>query len=93
MMSKDIDKFSFPEEKAFIEAVAKDCIASMDDETKAFLLDPSNDGMHHFGYGLYIRNTYIHVRKEGMPTLPGPVIADDLSGAILDRILEILREG
>ena len=87
------EKFPFPEEKTFIDAVANDCVANMSDETKSFLLDPANKCMHHFGYGLYIRNTYIYVRKEGIPELPYPVIADDMSGAILERIIELLREG
>lgn len=86
------DMFPYPEEKEFIEAVAQDCIANMNDEIRAFLMDPANESLHHFGFGLYIRNTYIHVRKDGMPPLPGPVSADALSGVILDRIIEILRE-
>ena len=73
-------------EEEFIETVANDCIKKMSEEDIQCLRDNPDPLDHHTGYGVYIRNHYIHRAK-----LPFPAMADKLSNAIITRIMEILN--
>ncbi len=65
----------------FIEEVANKEINSMNEkEKKSFLGKPQ---YQHFGYGLYLRNKYIHGKKFDMR-----IDADGMSHQIFDRIVE-----
>ena len=80
-------KVSDMSEKEFIEHVANACIGHMSEEDKQCFRDNPNSDFHHFGYGAYIRNNYIYNKKLSF----GPFIADDLSNAIIERIIAIIN--
>ncbi len=74
--------------QAFIEDVARKCIADMTEEDKqAFRNDPDPSN-YHFGYGMYIRNNYL--RGKELP-IEFTFDADRMSGLILERIIELVK--
>ncbi len=75
-------------EEEFIDYVANDCISNMSEEDKQCFIDDKDPISYHFGYGTYIRNTYIYNNKLSFM----PLIADDLSHAIIERIIAIINE-
>ena len=75
----------------FIRKVASDCIQELNDSEKEYLLNHPQYFQHHFGYGLYIRNNYIHNRdfsEAGFWEHP-----DNLSREIFEEIISVLRSG
>lgn len=91
MSSIKNQKISITNEEEFIESVAAKCIAKLSEEDKKVLIDNPDPSVHHFGYGLYIRNKYLHGKNLPMSVQFYP--KDDLSSMILERIIEILKEG
>lgn len=73
----------------FIEYVANDCISHMSEEDKQCFRDDKDPISYHFGYGTYIRNNYIYNNKLSFM----PLIADNLSTDILERIIGIINGG
>lgn len=69
-----------------VREIAKIEFASMDDEDKEYYLNHPDYYEHHFDYGMYLRNKYIHNKIEGA------VIADNMSHHIFDKIIELLRK-
>ena len=86
-MKKDFSKIDNEEE--FVEAVARDCIEHLSEKDKQCFRDNRDPYDYHTGYGMYIRNHYIHGKKLGFICL----MADDLSHEIIVRIIEILNPG
>lgn len=77
-----IDYKSNWSEEEYIEAVAIECIDRLSEEDKIQLCKTPCSGLYHFGYGLYIRNNYIH--NKNLPFFCDP---DSLSGEIITKIL------
>ena len=81
------DPIANMDEDEFIDYVANDCIANMSEEDKQCFKENKDPYDHHFGYGMYIRNTYIHGKN-----LPFYVLqADSLSHSILEKIISIIN--
>ena len=74
--------------QAFIEDVARKCIADMTEEEKQTFMDDPDPLNYHFGYGMYIRNKYLRGKE-----LPIEFIydADRMSGQILEKIIELVK--
>ena len=67
--------------------IALDCVRNMTDEDCSLIKEKGEIPMYHFGYGMYVRNRYIHpsvVHRHLM------FIADDLSSTVEDYIYAIL---
>lgn len=75
-------------EDEFVKAVAKDCIKSLSEEEKDYIRNNPDDD-YHFGYGMYIRNHYIHGKELAFNFFH----ADDLSGEIMQTIIDSLCQG
>ncbi len=78
------EKITAKTREDFISFVVKDCLANLPEDQKDYLVSyPAI--MHHFGYGMYIRNRYIHNKdfsEAGFYDNP-----DDLSGDIVEQII------
>ena len=83
---KGIPDFEKEQEK-FIEETVEACLTELSDEDKKDLLDNPDPIDHHFGYGMYIRNHYIHDKDLKFPVDS----ADYLSAEILERIIRKLQ--
>ncbi|MCD7839098.1 MAG: hypothetical protein LUG46_00570 [Erysipelotrichaceae bacterium] len=66
------------------ESIAREVIFDLSDENKDIMLEEPEYWKYHFSLGLYIRNKYIYGKMED-------VDADDVSGEILECIIEILK--
>lgn len=75
-------------EQEFIEQTVEDAYSKLTEEDKQTLLKHPEPVDHHFGYGMYIRNHYIHGKELSFPAL----FADDLSAAIVERIIKKVQE-
>lgn len=75
------------DEAEFIDCVAKDCLDHMTEKDKQIFRENRDSSDYHFGYGMFIRNKYIHTRE--LP--PWAWSYDDLSGEIIDRIISCLN--
>ena len=72
------------EHDKFVADTVNDAISKLTDADKKELLEHPDPVDHHFGYGMYIRNHYIHGKE-----LPFPVaFADDSSTEIVDEIIK-----
>ena len=78
----------YEEKDKFVERVAKECIAEMKDEDRAYFIGNPDPYEFHFGYGMYIRNKYIHGKN--LPFFYG--MADDLSHEIIVKIIELVNQ-
>ena len=84
---KGIPDFDLEHEK-FVNETASDAISKLSKEDKKALLDNPDPIYHHFGYGMYIRNRYIHNKELRFPV----VFKDDLSSEIVEEIIRRLQE-
>ena len=76
------------EKNEFVEKVARECIEEMTDEVRIHFIGNPDPYRFHFGYGMYIRNKYIHGKKLDF-TFFHP---DDLSHEIIEKIIEIVNQ-
>ena len=65
--------------------IAKKEVRKMSNEDKEFYLNHPDYTEHHFEYGMYLRNRYIHGKYED-------VIADNMSDDIFETIIKLLRK-
>ncbi len=78
-----------------IDEIADRELASLPKKEKKYLFEHPNYSDHHFGYGMYLRNEYIHSGildtgdENGIEML---FIPDDMSEIIFKRIIEKLKE-
>ena len=87
--SKESPILLFDEEK-FIRETADDAISRLSKKDKKALLDNPDPLYHHFGYGMYIRNRYIHNKKLGVLAMD----KDGLSTQIVEEVIKrLLKEG
>ncbi len=64
-------------------------IRKLSEDDKKALLEHPDYQEHHFGYGMYLRNEYVHsgrLKEDSMLCLP-----DDLSEKIFMRIIRKLK--
>ena len=77
--------------KLSIDEIVEKEVSILSDEDKAFLLNHPDYLDHHFGYGMYLRNEYIHSGvlderdDDGLPML---YIVDDMSDILFNRIIK-----
>ena len=83
---KGIPDFEKEQEK-FIKETVEACLSELTDEDKKALLDNPDPLDHHFGYGMYIRNTFIHDKDLKFPVDS----ADYLSAEIVELIIRKLQ--
>ena len=80
---------SFEElEQEFIEQTVEDAYSKLTEKDKQTLLEHPDPVDHHFGYGMYIRNHYIHGKELSFPV----PFADSLSSVIVERIIKKIQE-
>lgn len=100
MMNEDKNKemeeifkdFQIPtdeDRKAFIDATARKCIADLTEKDKRAFRDDSYPLHYHFGYGMYIRNTYLYAKKTPFALLFPD--ANTVSGMIIKRMIELIN--
>ena len=65
--------------------IALDCVRNMTDEDCSLIKEKGEIPMYHFGYGMYVRNRYIHPSKKHTYFM-----ADDVSSTVADYIYAIL---
>ena len=83
-MGFDFTKDFVELQKEFVKKTAEDAFSKLSKKDKKALLEHPDPVDHHFGYGMYIRNHYIHGKE-----LPFPVaFADDLSAEIVEEIIK-----
>ena len=74
----------------FIEETATAFISELSAVEKHGLLRETDPWEHHFGIGLRIRNKYIHGKHNDV--IDDEIQIDDLSGDIVDKVLELLAK-
>ena len=72
----------------FINETVEAALSELSEEDKKALLDNPDPLDHHFGYGMYIRNRYIHGKKHGLIAMD----KDSLSAQIVEEIIKRLQE-
>ena len=75
------------EHDKFVADTVNDAISKLTDADKKELLEHPYSVDHHFGYGMYIRNHYIHGKE--LPFLVA--FADDLSAEIVEEIIKKIQ--
>ena len=88
IITNDVDDKIIPdferEHDKFVTETVNDAISKLTEADKKELLEHPDPVFHHLGYGMYIRNHYIHGKE-----LPFPVVfADDLSAEIVEEIIK-----
>ena len=78
------DAFGSAEEKWAFD-IALDCVRNMTDKERELIQKQGEIADYHFGYGMYVRNHYIHPSKAHLYGM-----ADDVSSAVEDFIYAIL---
>lgn len=68
-----------------VREIAEEEVNSMSDEDKEYYLEHSDYNEHHFGYGMYLRNNYIHGKIDVLSP-------DDMSGDIFEEIIKLLNK-
>ncbi len=76
------------ERESFVADTVKDAISKLTDTERKELLEHPDPIEHHFGYGMYIRNHYIHGKELKFPIFS----ADDLSEEIVEGIIKMLKQ-
>ena len=80
------DAFGSAEEKWAFD-IALDCVRKFTDEECEIIKSQGKIANYHFGYGMYVRNHYIHPSKAHLYGM-----ADDMSSTVEDFIYAILIE-
>ena len=80
------DAFGSAEEKWAFD-IALDCVRNMKDKERERIQKDGEIPFFHFGYGVYVRNHYIHSSKKHTYFM-----ADDVSSTVEDFIYAILIE-
>ena len=75
------------EQEKFINETVEVCLSELTNEDKEALLVNPDPIDHHFGYGMYIRNRFIHDKDLKFPVDS----ADYLSTEIVERIIRKLQ--
>ncbi|MBR5944331.1 MAG: hypothetical protein IKZ94_05220 [Lachnospiraceae bacterium] len=83
---KGIPDFEKEHEK-FVDETVKDAVSKLTEADKKALLENPDPIEHHFGYGMYIRNHYIHGKDLSFPV----TFADDLSAEIVEEIIKKIQ--
>ena len=81
--------------KFSIDEIAEKEVSILSNEDKDYLLNHPDYLDHHFGYGMYLRNEFIHsgVLDEGDDDrIPILFIADDMSEILFNKIIDKLKE-
>lgn len=71
-----------------MEETAYKLLSELKEEDKKVLLENPDYSLHHFGFGLYIRNQYIHGKDLDFFF----VQADDLSHDVFEELIRLLKE-
>ncbi len=81
--------------KISIYEVAKKEVSDLSEKDKAFLLDHPDYDENHFGYGMYLRNKYIHtgiLEEKDESGFVMHYMPDDLSEILFNIIINKLKE-
>ncbi len=77
----------------FQRTVAEHLAKNLSEEDKKTILEDPKYERHHFGFGMYIRNKYIHGRNIQANKGKGFVMpADSISADIFHELVEILKK-
>lgn len=68
-----------------VHEIAEEEVNSMSEDDKAYYLNHPDYNKHHFGYGMYLRNNYIHDKIDVLSP-------DDMSGDIFEEIIKLLNK-
>ena len=80
-----IEKYFKDENSIWCFDIALDCISNMSGEDLSYISKHPQVTEYHFGYGMWIRNNYIHCSKRD-----DFMMADDISGEVLRDIFAIV---
>ena len=80
------DAFGSAEEKWAFD-IALDCVRNMPNDQRERIQKEGSISFYHFGYGMYVRNHYIHPSKAHLYGM-----ADDMSSTVEKFIYAILIE-
>ena len=80
-----IEKYFKDENSIWCFDIALDCISNMSGEDLSYISKHPQVTEYHFGYGMWIRNKYIHCLKRD-----DFMMADDISGEVLRDIFAIV---
>ena len=80
-----IEKYFKDENSIWCFDIALDCISNMSGEDLSYISKHPQVTEYHFGYGMWIRNKYIHCSKRD-----DFMMADDISGEVLRDIFAIV---
>ena len=83
-----ISKFLIPGDENYydhVHDIAKQEVAIMSEEDKEYYLSHPDYYEHHFEYGMYLRNNYIHGKLNVL-------MADSMSEEIFKTIIELLKK-
>ena len=81
----DEDISEYLEEKWCLD-IAIDCVRGMSEDDRNYIRDNMDASKYHMGYGMYIRNQYIHSAKQHEY-----FDADGFSGHVMNMIFTILN--
>ena len=81
----DEDISEYLEEKWCLD-IARDCVRGMSEDDRNYIRDNMDASKYHMGYGMYIRNQYIHSAKQHEY-----FDADGFSGHVMNMIFTILN--
>ena len=77
----------------FQRTVAEHLAKNLSEEDKKTILEDPEYTKYHFGYGMYIRNQYIHGRNIQANKGKGFCMqADDISAGIFSKLVKILKK-
>ena len=85
LYEKIIEKYFKDENSIWCFDIALDCISNMSGEDLSYISKHPQVTEYHFGYGMWIRNKYIHCSKRD-----DFMMADDISGEVLRDIFAIV---
>ena len=80
-----IEKYFKDENSIWCFDIALDCISNVSGEDLSYISKHPQVTEYHFGYGMWIRNKYIHCSKRD-----DFMMADDISGEVLRDIFAIV---
>lgn len=80
--SKDFDELY----REFINETAADAVSKLSKKDRKALLEHPDPIDHHFGYGIYIRNHYIHNKELSFLAVSADSLSTEIVAEIIKRV-------
>lgn len=82
----DDDFLKWTDTTKWVLDIAIDCVRTMSEQDREYIVKHLDAGSYHMGYALWIRNRYIHKAKKHFKG-----IADNVSSDVMETIFSILH--